>query len=92
MAIHGQVSGGLELMRQENQVAAQPAWHMMPQQQATLSFAWMVLKGMEQRESFAQQSPAVADSAGPSNAAFCASCGTRRSSGLHCTNCGARFS
>ena len=50
MVTHGQVSGGLELMRQQNYVAAQPAWGMMPQQQAALSFAWMVLKGMEQRE------------------------------------------
>jgi hypothetical protein len=45
----GQISGGLELMRMENQAAAQPNWGMMPAQQAALSFAWMVLKGMEQR-------------------------------------------
>jgi hypothetical protein len=45
----GQISGGLELMRMENQAAAQPNWGMMPAQQAALSFAWMVLKRMEQR-------------------------------------------
>lgn len=46
----GQISGGLELMRIENQAAAQRNRGMMPAQQAALSFAWMVLKGMEQRE------------------------------------------
>jgi hypothetical protein len=49
MVKSGQISGGLELMRMENQTAAQPNWGMLPAQQAALSFAWMVLKGMEQR-------------------------------------------
>jgi hypothetical protein len=48
MVKSGQISGGLELMRMENQTAAQPQWGLMPAQQATLSFAWMVLKKMEQ--------------------------------------------
>jgi len=94
MVTHGQIGGGLELMRQENQVAPQQtAWGMMPQQQAALSFAWLVLKGMEQRESLLRQSPATTATSGrPPNSAFCTSCGLKRCPGLYCVHCGARFS
>jgi hypothetical protein len=93
----GQISGGIELMRQENQAVTQPQWGgMTPAQQAALSFAWMILKGMELREAADSQHPSVAPragtpSAGPPDAAFCVACGTHRSSGRYCTNCGARF-
>ena len=94
MVRSGQISGGLELMRMENQAAPQPNWGMMPAQQAALSFAWTVLKGMEQREAASGYNapPSIEnDPPGESDAAFCTSCGTRRKLGRYCTNCGARF-
>ena len=91
----GQISGGVELMRMENQAASQPNWGMMPAQQAALSFAWMVLKGLDQREAAPdyKASPVTSpdDPAGATDAAFCSSCGMRRNTGRYCTNCGARF-
>jgi hypothetical protein len=87
----GQISGGLELMRIENQAAQQPSWGMMPTQQAVLSFAWMVLKGIEQRESALAYHAPKAAMDGAADSVFCASCGKRRSPGRYCANCGARF-
>ena len=91
----GQISGGLELMRTENQAPAQGNWGMMPAQQAALSFAWMVLKRIEQRDAaLAHYVPAAAVHAATAGAAgegFCASCGARRSLGRYCANCGARY-
>jgi hypothetical protein len=95
MVKSGQIDGGLELMRIENQAAAQPNWGMMPVQQAALSFAWMVLQGIEQREAalaYHARSEAVhGATAGAADAPCCASCGTRRSPGRYCTNCGTHF-
>jgi hypothetical protein len=91
----GQISGGMELMRMQNQAVAQPGWGMMPAQQAALSFAWMVLKEIEQRETAlaygappADQQSEVQDA---SDTTYCTYCGTRRKPGRYCINCGARF-
>jgi membrane protease subunit (stomatin/prohibitin family) len=77
MVKSGQVAGGVELMRWQNQGAMQANWGMMPAQNAALGFAWMVLKAMDQHQS--------------SGNAFCTSCGARRSDNRFCTNCGAAF-
>jgi hypothetical protein len=45
----GQISGGLELMRMENQSFSTANPGMTPAQQAALTFAWIVLTGMEKR-------------------------------------------
>jgi hypothetical protein len=90
----GQVSGGVELMRMQNQGAPQPNWGMMPAQQAALSFAWIVLKGMEQHEAALAGKAAAAGARGgisDSEARFCTSCGAARNPGRYCIQCGARF-
>jgi hypothetical protein len=90
----GQVSGGVELMRMQNQGAPQPNWGMMPAQQAALSFAWIVLKGMEQHEAALAGKAAAAGARGEisdSEARFCTSCGAARNPGRYCIQCGARF-
>lgn len=91
----GQVSGGVELMRMQNQAAPQPNWGMMPAQQAALSFAWIVLKGMEQHEAALAGNAAAAgasrETTVSTDARFCTSCGARRNPGRYCINCGARF-
>jgi hypothetical protein len=93
MVKSGQISGGLELMRWENQPAMQQQWGFTPAQQASLSFAWTVLKAIEQSASAASYQAAAASGA-PANtgdAIFCTSCGARRAPGLYCSNCGTRF-
>lgn len=90
MASHGQVSGGLELMRLENQAAPASMGGMLPIQQAALSFAWTVLKALEQQPS--RSNPAVSAPDSVSTKRFCPDCGQRRSSeGRFCTGCGKAF-
>lgn len=79
MVKSGQVSGGAELMRMENQAATQQQWGMLPVQQASLSFAWTVLRGIEQRETVLDHhslTEAVhGATASAARDAFCTSCG-----------------
>lgn len=94
MVKSGQVSGGVELMRWENQPALQQQWGFTPAQQASLSFAWTVLKAIEQgarapRYQTAASGSGTATNSGDAN--FCASCGAHRKPGLYCSNCGSRF-
>jgi membrane protease subunit (stomatin/prohibitin family) len=93
MVKSGQLRGGLELMRWENQPAMQQQWGFTPAQQASLSFAWTVLKAIEQSASAAYQTAASASGAPEytGDANFCTSCGAHRAPGLYCSNCGARF-
>jgi hypothetical protein len=92
----GHVSAGVELMRMQNQAAPPLNWGMLPAQQAALSFAWIVLKGLEQHEA-APAGHAAAEGApstrrrSPTHARHCASCGARKNPGLYCVQCGTRF-
>jgi len=98
MVLGGQVEGGLELMRMQN-AAVQPQFGMTPYQQAALSYAWMVLKGMGQRDAMAagvkpeQHASAFAPPAtDPGTVKFCTSCGARREvGGRFCGQCGVPF-
>jgi hypothetical protein len=98
MVLAGQVEGGLELMRMQN-ASVQPQFGMTPYQQAALSYAWTVLKAMDQRDAMAaavtrqQHASAMAPPAATSDPArFCTSCGARReASGRFCGQCGAPF-
>jgi membrane protease subunit (stomatin/prohibitin family) len=94
MVKSGQISGGLELMRWENQPAMQQQWGFTPAQQASLSFAWTVLKAIEQSASAAIYQAAARATGAPVNTGdtnFCTSCGARRAPGLYCSNCGHAF-
>jgi len=65
----GCVDAGVELMRQQNQPTAQPGYGgMLPIQQAALSFAWIVLKALD-------QAPVATAHSGSS---FCTACGSPR--------------
>jgi hypothetical protein len=98
MVIHGQVEGGLALMRQENQQQASTMqWGLTPAQQAALSYAWTVLKAMEQREMMGPTARAAAAAAPEGPAAestgaapnFCSQCGSRVEAGARfCARCG----
>jgi hypothetical protein len=82
LVMGGCVDAGVELMRQQNQVAAPAYGGMLPIQQAALSFAWIVLKALD------QPAPRAASGGG----GFCTGCGSRRPSvGVFCASCGQRF-
>jgi hypothetical protein len=82
LVMGGYVNAGVELMRQQNQVAAPNYGGMLPIQQAALSFAWIVLKVID------QPAPQPTRSAG----AFCTGCGSpRAATGLFCASCGRRL-
>ncbi len=83
----GQVSGGIELMRQQNQYYAPPSYGFTPAQQASLSFAWVVLNALNQQ---AGAAPPARPGA-PANH-FCSQCGKPIDSGARfCTHCGSRL-
>lgn len=46
MVKSGQISGGLELMRLQNQTTQSPSFGMTTSQQAALAFAWLILNGL----------------------------------------------
>ena len=48
LVMGGNVDAGVELMRIQSQPAMTPQFGMTPTQQAALSFAWVVLKALEQ--------------------------------------------
>lgn len=50
------VQGGVDLMRSQSQ-PIQPQYGMLPIQQAAFSFAWLVLKALEQRDATAALPP-----------------------------------
>ena len=86
----GQVSGGVELMRQQNQYTAPPSFGFTPAQQAALSFAWVVLNALNQPATGAAAAASVRAS-GPANG-FCSQCGKPVESGSrYCPGCGSRL-
>jgi hypothetical protein len=96
MVIHGQIEGGLELMRQQNSPTPQASWGLTSGQQAALSYAWMVLKASEQRDlaghSVSTASPTrhATDDVRTVAAHFCSQCGARAEHGARfCSSCGA---
>jgi hypothetical protein len=62
------------------QAAAQHNLGMLPAQHAALSFAWMVLKAIDEQEAAAAK-----------NDMFCTPCGARQTRGRCCGNRGARY-
>jgi hypothetical protein len=85
LVMGGQVSGGIELMRQQNQYVAPPSYGFTPAQQASLSFAWVLLNALKQAGSN-QPSPMAR---GPDDR--CAHCGkSLEPSAKFCSGCGAR--
>ena len=81
MALGGDVSAAVRMMSWENQAPPTPQFGMTATQQATLSFAWVVLKALEQE-----------DSGAPASVAVCRACGERRrSADPFCAHCGRRF-
>jgi NADH pyrophosphatase NudC (nudix superfamily) len=88
----GQVDAGLKLMSIENQAPVAPNMGMLPMQQSALSFAWVVLKALEQREAATKSSYAASVSgsfARSQQASFCPSCGSQQQGNdRFCRNCG----
>lgn len=90
----GYVDAGVELMRLENQPqVSQMQLGMTPLQQMALSYAWTVLRMLEQERAAATEGPAQAVTASPGDApAYCSQCGAKTKTGaLFCTKCGSRL-
>jgi hypothetical protein len=79
LVMGGQVQGGVDLMRQQNQYTPPPMYGFTAANQAALSFAWVVLNALQ-------------DQGRPSPARFCAQCGRALETGARfCGGCGSRL-
>jgi hypothetical protein len=75
----GYVDAGVKLMSMQNQAPVAPNLGMLPIQQSALSFAWIILKALEQCDATSKSS----------YRSFCPSCGSRQQGiGRFCSNCG----
>jgi hypothetical protein len=90
----GYVEAGVKLMGIENQPPVAPNFGMLPIQQCALSFAWVALNAMQQRDAVLTSSSASLRGSAPLHTAsygFCSSCGSPRELGAYfCTRCGQR--
>ena len=96
LAKGGFISGAVDLMGMQSQ-SVQPQYGMTAAQQAALSYAWTVLKSIEQQDGISR-SPQVAqmemqDPGEPAGGAlYCSRCGTKRPEGANfCNRCGSRY-
>jgi hypothetical protein len=89
LVMGGYVSAGVELMAMQNQAQAPPPqFGMLPMQQVALSYAWTVLKALEQQSS--QPLPFAAPAA--SARAHAPTATAPQPSRRFCTRCGAAAS
>jgi hypothetical protein len=79
--IHGGfISGGVDLIAMQNQAPPPPQFGLTGQQQAALSFAWLVLQRLQQRGTTVgvrAVEMAKADASASAGARFCTVCGLR---------------